>query len=73
MEIAEKVKRLLIVVGMAGSGKSLVVDYFKDKGWQIIYFGEVTLNEVKKRNLPVNQTNEKMVREELRRVHGMEA
>ncbi len=73
MEISEKAKKLLIVVGMAGCGKSVVVDYFKQKNWQVIYFGGVTLNEVKKRNLPVNQSNEKMVREELRKIHGMEA
>ena len=73
MEISEKAKKLLIVVGMAGCGKSVVVDYFKQKNWQLIYFGGVTLNEVKKRNLPVNQSNEKIVREELRKIHGMEA
>jgi len=73
MEISDKAKKLLIVVGMAGCGKSVVVDYFKQKNWQVIYFGGVTLNEVKKRNLHVNQSNEKMVREELRQIHGMEA
>ena len=73
MVISEKAKKLLIVVGMAGCGKSVVVDYFKQKNWQVIYFGGVTMKEVKKRNLLVNQTNEKMVREELRQIHGMEA
>ena len=73
MEISEKAKKLLIVVGMAGCGKSVVVDYFKQKNWQVIYFGGVTMKEVKKRNLPVNQSNEKLVREELRKIHGMEA
>ncbi len=73
MEISEKAKKLLIIVGMAGCGKSVVVDYFKQKNWQVIYFGGVTMKEVKKRNLPVNQTSEKMVREELRQTHGMEA
>ena len=73
MEFSDKAKKLLIIVGMAGCGKSVVVDYFKHKNWQVIYFGGVTLNEVKKRNLPVNQSNEKMVREELRQIHGMEA
>ena len=73
MEISDKAKKLLIVVGMAGCGKSVVVDYFKQKNWQVIYFGGVTMKEVKKRNLSVNQTNEKKVREELRQTHGMEA
>ena len=73
MEISDKAKKLLAIVGMTGCGKSVVVEYFKQKNWQVIYFGGVTLKEVKKRNLPVNQTNEKMVREELRKIHGMEA
>ena len=73
MENSDRAKKLLIVVGMAGCGKSVVVDYFKQKNWQVIYFGGVTMKEVKKRNLPVNQTSEKMVREELRQIHGMEA
>ncbi len=73
MEISDKAKKLLAIVGMTGCGKSVVVDYFKQKNWQVIYFGGVTLKEVKKRNLPVNQSNEKLVREEIRKIHGMEA
>lgn len=65
--------RVLALVGMCGSGKSIVNDYFKEKGFFPVYFGGVTIEEVKKRGLEVNEQNEKTVREELRKEHGMAA
>lgn len=64
---------LLVLVGMAGSGKSVAADIVKQAGWQIVYFGGVTLDELKARGLEVTPTNERVVREELRRTHGPEA
>ena len=31
--------KLIAVVGMAGSGKSIATDYLKEHGWNKIYFG----------------------------------
>jgi dephospho-CoA kinase len=64
---------LLAVVGMPGSGKSAIVTYLKEKGWQVIHFGEMTTRELEKRSLSMNESNERMVREEFRRKYGMEA
>jgi dephospho-CoA kinase len=64
---------LLIIVGMAGSGKSSAARHLKKKGWRVIRFGALTMEELKKRGLPINEANEKAVREELRAKHGMEA
>jgi len=64
---------LLIIVGMAGSGKSSVAQHLQKKGWRVIRFGAITIDEVKSRALPVNEANEKSVREELRAKHGMDA
>jgi dephospho-CoA kinase len=58
---------------MPGSGKSLIVDYFKQRGWQVIHFGEITMHELKTRGLHSNETNERIIREELRKTHGMDA
>lgn len=58
---------------MTGSGKSIVTDYFKEKGYLSVYFGGATLDELKKRGLEVNEKNEKLVREDLRKQHGMAA
>ena len=61
---------IIALVGMCGSGKSVVNDYFKDLGYASVYFGGVTMDELQKRGLEVNPANEKTVREELRKVHG---
>lgn len=59
-------KYLIAVVGMCGSGKSEVTRMFTEKGYYHIHFGEITLSEVKKRGLQVNEQNEKTVRETIR-------
>ena len=64
---------LLVIVGMAGSGKSSIAQHLKQKGWHVIRFGEMTMRELKSRNLPINEANERAVREELRTTHGMDA
>lgn len=64
---------LLIVVGMAGSGKSAVSGYLRGRGWNLVYFGGVTLAELDARGLPHTPVNEKLIREELRRTHGKDA
>ncbi len=64
---------LLVIVGMAGSGKSSVARHLQQRGWRIIRFGEITMRELAARGLPINESNEKAVREELRATHGMAA
>jgi dephospho-CoA kinase len=64
---------LLVLVGMAGSGKSTVARHLEKKGWHVIRFGALTMQELERRGLPINQANEKTVREELRATHGMDA
>jgi dephospho-CoA kinase len=65
--------QIIALVGMPGSGKSSGVDYLTGKGFPSVYFGGITIDEVKHRGLEVNEANEKMVREELRRVEGKDA
>ncbi len=55
------------VVGMCGSGKSVVTDFFRELGF---YCGGVTMEELKKRGMDVNEANERSVREQLRRDLG---
>jgi dephospho-CoA kinase len=64
---------LLVIVGMAGSGKSSIARHLEKKGWCAIRFGALTMRELKSRHLPINEANEKAVREELRAKHGMDA
>ncbi len=65
--------QLLAIVGMPGAGKSVVVDYLRRKGWTVVHFGGVTMKEIEKRGLSVNESNERVVREDLRKEHGMAA
>lgn len=58
--------KIVAVVGMCGSGKSVAVEEFEKRGYKKVYFGEATMNVLKERNLPINEENERKVREELR-------
>lgn len=65
--------KIIFVVGMAGSGKSIVSDELVKKGFAFVRFGQTVLDEVKKRGLEVSEANERIVREDLRREYGMGA
>ena len=63
--------KVIALVGMTGCGKTEVADFLKEKGFPVVRFGDVTDDEIKKRGLVLNEENEKMVREGLRRDEGM--
>lgn len=63
--------KIIAVIGMCGSGKSEAVKFFVEKGYKKVYFGDVVINELKSRGLEVNENNERMIREELRKNYGM--
>lgn len=65
--------KIIATVGMAGSGKSVAGERLEALGFAKVYFGGLTIEEVKRRGLEVNEKNERAVREELRRTHGMGA
>ncbi len=62
--------KIIALVGMPGAGKSSCVAYLEKKGWPSIYFGGITIDEVKARGLEVNEVNERKIREELRATEG---
>jgi dephospho-CoA kinase len=65
--------KVVAIVGMAGSGKSEVARMFEERGFTRVRFGDFTDQEVRRRGLPLSEQNERLVREELRREHGMAA
>ncbi|NUM36967.1 MAG: AAA family ATPase [Candidatus Brocadiae bacterium] len=70
----KKEKKILAIVGMPGTGKSTVVQSLvQDYSLPFLHFGNITIQEVRKRNLPETQENEKKVRMELRAKYGMAA
>lgn len=68
----EKKKKIIALVGMAGSGKTEAVEYLQEKfHWPKVYFGDVVFDEMKKQGLEMNQENERETRERLRAEEGM--
>ena len=65
--------KAVAVVGMCGSGKSVLCSYFTNMGWESVYFGGVAVSQLKKSGTPVNEANERAIRERLRRELGMGA
>ena len=67
--------KILAIVGMCGAGKSVVSDFFVERGYEYLRFGQITLDKVmeitgKKES---NPELEKEIRESLRKEHGMAA
>lgn len=63
-------EKVIVFVGMPGAGKSVCVDYLKDKGMPFVYFGGITMDEVKRRGMEVSEASEKLVREDIRAKEG---
>lgn len=62
---------IIAVVGLCGAGKSEVTNIFVNNSFVKVYFGDVTFDEMEKRNIPVTPENEKLIREELRATSDM--
>ena len=64
--------KILAIVGMSGSGKSVIVDYLTEKGYPKIYFGGMIYKEMEKRGIARTEDgeSEKKFREEIRETEG---
>ena len=64
--------KILAVVGMSGSGKSVVVDHLTSKGYPKVYFGGMIYKEMEKRGIVRTEDgeSEKKFREEIREKEG---
>ncbi len=65
--------KIIAIVGMCGSGKSIASDYLEKQGYAKVYFGGVTMQKLKEQGIEINPQTEKMMREKLRRDLGMGA
>ena len=67
-------KKIIAVVGMAGSGKTEAVKYLEKKlNCPKIYFPQAIFDQLKKEGREFNQANEKKIREKTRQKLGMGA
>lgn len=64
--------KILAIVGMSGSGKSVVVDYLTGKGYPKVYFGGMIYKEMEKRGIIRTEDgeSEKEFREMIRKTEG---
>lgn len=65
--------KLIAVVGMAGSGKSIATDYLQDKGWTKLYFGGVIYDHMREEGIEITPASQKEYREKIREKYGMAA
>ena len=65
-----KQAKILAIVGMSGSGKSVAVDYLTEKGVPKVHFGGMVLKEIERRGLERTAETERMVREDVREKFG---
>lgn len=65
--------RALALVGMPGAGKSLCASHLNERGFFTYRFGQIVVDEVARRGLPLNPQNERLVREDLRAKEGINA
>jgi len=66
-------KIALALVGMPGSGKSVCAQHLEQHGFVKYRFGQIVVDEVRRRGLELNAANERLVREELRQQGGINA
>ena len=64
--------KILAVVGMSGSGKSVIVDHLTEKGYPKVYFGGMIYKEMEKRGIERTEDgeSEKKFREMIRETEG---
>ncbi|MBQ6486497.1 AAA family ATPase [Candidatus Saccharibacteria bacterium] len=69
-DVKDKDIKILAVVGMSGSGKSVVVDHLTSLGFPKVYFGGMILKEMENRGIGITPENEKKFREMIRETEG---
>lgn len=62
--------KIIAIVGMSGSGKSVIVDQITSQGVPKVYFGGMILKEMQKRGIEITPDNERTFREEIRAKEG---
>lgn len=67
-------KKLTIIapVGLAGAGKTMVVDYLTERGWPRIHVGGFVVQGLESQGVEVSPENEQTYREAMRAEHGQD-
>ena len=65
--------KIVAVVGMAGSGKSIATSYLEEHGWNKIYFGGLIYDRMRQDGIEITPLSQKIYREKIRKEYGMGA
>lgn len=65
--------KIIAMVGMAGSGKTVISEYLQSIGWKSMYFGGITYERMSNEGIENTKANETKMRERIREEYGMGA
>lgn len=64
--------KVIAIVGMCGSGKSIATEILEKRGWHKAYFGGITYKKMAEEGIERTPDSERIFRENLRKKHGPE-
>lgn len=65
--------KVIAIVGMCGSGKSIATEILEKQGWNKVYFGGLVYEKMKEEGIEITPESQKEYREKIRKEHGMAA
>jgi dephospho-CoA kinase len=66
----DKNNKIIAFVGLAGSGKTTIIDYITKKGYPKVYFGGVIYEAMRETGIDITPKSQQIFREQIRKNEG---